>query len=295
MGPQSFGVPRPCARVDLTPFFPNRPEDARKGDYGRVLVVGGSDRYSGAPTFNALAALRSGADMVSVVAPRRSADIVAGFSPDLITVPCETPHPIVSAAPDLLESSDCAVIGGGVVRKHDAHAALLEWIVKCEKPMVLDAEALHAIVRHDSLLENKKALLTPHGGEYKVLTGNEWPKDMDARKDAARELAQQYHATVVVKGRYEVISDGKDVWVDEAGSPYLTKGGYGDLLAGSAGAFLARGASLADAARAAAYLIGSAGARAGRELGESTLASDALARVPEVLRDALGRDKNGWT
>ncbi|HVM44745.1 MAG TPA: NAD(P)H-hydrate dehydratase, partial [Candidatus Thermoplasmatota archaeon] len=95
-------------------------------------------------------------------------------------------------------------------------------------------------------------------------------------------------ATVIVKGRREVVSDGQRVARDEAGSPYLTKGGYGDLLAGAAGAMLARGQTPFDAARVAAHVVGRAGALAAQELGESTLASDALARVPQVLRDALG-------
>src|SRR5260370_8397389 len=79
--------------LNLKEFYPSRSNNARKGDFGRVVVCGGSDRYAGCLAFNSLAALRAGADLAIVVAPRRAADIVAGYSPDLITVPCNYPNP----------------------------------------------------------------------------------------------------------------------------------------------------------------------------------------------------------
>lgn len=270
--------------MDLRPFYPPRPEDSRKGDFGKVLVVGGSPRYAGAPAFNALAALRAGADLVTVVAPHRAADLVASYSPDLITLPVDASHPTLDAVAPLLEGSDALVLGGGVERTPEAHDALRAILRACGLPMVLDAEALRALAGHEALLEGKRALLTPHGGEYQALAGGEkWPGEREPRMEAATRLARRYGATVIVKGRWDVISDGERASVDEAGSPYLTKGGYGDLVAGAAGAMLARGHAPYDAARAAAWLVGRAGEMAAAELGESTLASDALARFPRVL------------
>lgn len=274
--------------MDLRPFFPPRPEGSRKGDFGRVLVIGGSERYAGAPAFNALAALRCGADLAVVLAPRRAADLVASYAPDLITVPCEGRVPELADVEKLLPLADAVVIGGGIERSPKAHRALRAILGALQEPMVVDAEALHALAGAPGLVSGKPALLTPHGGEFAALEGHAWPVEEAAREEACRALAQRYGATVVVKGRREVVSDGTRVARDEAGSPLLTKGGYGDLLAGAAGALLARGHSPFDAARVAAFLIGSAGARAADELGESTLASDALARVPEVLRRAQG-------
>src|SRR5439155_18124891 len=122
------------------------------------------------------------------------------------------------------------------------------------------------------LVARKGALLTPHAGEAQVLGGG-----------SARELALRYHATVIVKGARDEISDGTREAFDDAGSPFLTKGGYGDLLAGAAAALLARGCAPFDAARGAAWLVGTAGARAAARLGEATLASDALAEFGAVL------------
>ena len=270
--------------MDLSPLYPPRPEESRKGDFGRVLVIGGSERYAGAPAFNALAALRCGADLVTVLAPRRSADIVAGYSPDLITHPVESAFPELADVEELLPYADAVVIGGGIERSSKAHRAMRVILGALRKPMVVDAEALRALAGDKGLVSGKPALLTPHGGEYQAMTGREWPRDEKHREEACRLAAKEFGATVIVKGRREVISDGVQVLRDEAGSPFLTKGGYGDLLAGAAGAMLARGHTPFDAARVAAYIIGSAGTLAAGELGESTLASDALARIPDVLR-----------
>lgn len=270
--------------MDLAPFYQPRHEDARKGDFGRVLVVGGSGRYAGAPTFNALAAMRAGADLAFVVAPRRAADLIASYSPDLITIPCASSYPDPNVTKEFKDSVDAVVIGGGIERTGDAHEAILKILRLFRgKPVVADAEALHAIASEPRVLDGSSTLLTPHGGEFQVLTGKEWPTDMDARKAAAKEAAKRFDATIIVKGRWDVVSDGERVHVDDAGSPFLTKGGYGDLLAGVAGALLARGQSAFDAARAAAFIVGRAGEIASADLGESTFATDTLARFPQVV------------
>ncbi|MHB8585806.1 MAG: NAD(P)H-hydrate dehydratase [Thermoplasmatota archaeon] len=267
----------------LRRLYPKRSEDSRKGDFGRVVIVGGSLRFSGAPAFNALAALRCGADLAVVVAPRRAADIVAGFSPDLITVPSTRPFPDPKLVADASRGANALVIGGGVERTPEAHAALRRIIRQTEVPMVLDAEALHAIRADPSILRGKKAVLTPHGGEFRVLSGAAWPARESARKEVIRTLARRFGATVIVKGRWDFISDGSKVVLDREGSPYLTKGGYGDLVAGAAGALLARKISPFLAAQGAAFIVGRAGARAARRNGESTAASDALAEIPAVI------------
>src|SRR5207249_3300147 len=90
--------------LSLKDFYPSRSSNARKGDFGRVIVCGGSDRYAGCLAFNSLAALGAGADLAIVVAPRRAADIVSGYSPDLITVPCDSSFPDPNIAIELLEN-----------------------------------------------------------------------------------------------------------------------------------------------------------------------------------------------
>lgn len=269
--------------LNLKEFYPTRSSNARKGDFGRVVVCGGSDRYAGCLAFNSLAALRAGADLAIVVAPRRAADIVAGYSPDLITVPCDSPFPDPNIAIEAIENADSLILGCGVTRSVEAHRALLDIIQRSKIPMVLDAEALHSLAASADAIKGKKVLLTPNAGEYQVLSGTAWPPKLDAKRTAVENLAKQYDATVVVKGDPDVISDGKRTHVDRRGSPFLTKGGYGDLLAGVAGALLARGRDPFDAGRVAAFVVGRAGELASSKLGESTLASDVLTYLSLVI------------
>src|SRR6266567_9434122 len=190
---------RTVENVDLDRVYPARSSDVRKGDFGRVVICGGSDRYAGCLAFNSLAALRAGADLAIVVAPRRAADIVAGYSPDLITVPCDSPFPDPDVAIELLEKADSLVMGCGVTRTPESHRALMDIIQRCKTPMVLDAEALHAIAATPEMIKGKQALLTPNAGEYQVLSKSPWPENVDGRKTAVQTLAKQYKATVIVK------------------------------------------------------------------------------------------------
>jgi ADP-dependent NAD(P)H-hydrate dehydratase / NAD(P)H-hydrate epimerase len=273
--------------LDIADVYSSRGKDVRKGDFGRLVIAGGSDRYAGCLAFCGLAALRAGVDLSIIVAPRRAADIAAGYSPDLITVPCNSAFPEPMIVGELLSNADALVLGCGVVRTQSAHNALRTIIKRCTLPIVADAEALHAIAEKPSLASGKRILLTPNAGEFHTLTGTPWPRVSEDRARAVRALSRRYKATVIVKGAEDYVSDGDNVFVDREGSPYMTKGGYGDLLAGIAAAVLARGKTPLEAARVAAYLVGRAGMMASQKYGEGTLASDALAQISTAL--ALSR------
>jgi ADP-dependent NAD(P)H-hydrate dehydratase / NAD(P)H-hydrate epimerase len=271
-------------KLDLSRFYHARSKQGRKGDYGRVVIVGGSQTYGGCLAFNALAALRAGADLAIIVAPRRAADIVAGYSPDLITLPCDTPHPDPDVVKKQLARADACVIGCGVQRTSSAHSALLSIVKECQAPIVADAETLHALASKPSYVRGKRMLLTPNVGEFQILAGKAWPSSRAERINAIKALAREFEATIIVKGAEDFISDGERNSIDLNGSAYMTKGGYGDLLAGVAGTMLARGFDPFDTARVAAFIVGRAGELASSRLGEGTLASDALSRIPQVIR-----------
>jgi len=198
-------------------------------------------------------------------------------------VPCAAAFPEPRVVGELLSGADALILGCGVVRTEVAHKALVAILQDSNCPIVADAEALHALAFKPDVCQGKRILLTPNAGEFQVLSKRPWPSSEQERTIAVRQLAKHYHATIIVKGAEDYITDGARVYVDHEGSPYLTKGGYGDLLAGVAGALLARGQSPFYAAKAAAYLVGRAGKMASARLGESTLASDALAQLPHVL------------
>jgi len=128
-------------------------------------------------------------------------------------------------------------------------------------------------------------VLTPNAGEFQVLAGRPWPPSRKGREASVKSLAKRYQSSVILKGALDFISDGDRVSIDKVGSPYLTKGGYGDLLAGITGALLARGSSPFDAARVAAYMVGRAGEMAAKRFGEGTLASDLLPLLPLIIHE----------
>lgn len=269
-------------------FFPPRKPWAHKGDFGRVFVVGGSNVHSGSPAFNAIAALRAGADIVTVAGPMRAMNITAAFLPDIITImldgDLEPKHAsyIIAAA----SSADALVIGCGLAQNEESYEAIREIILGLDLPMVIDAEAIRAIAENLPILEGKHAVLTPHANEFAALTGEVVSTDdASKRMEHVKHWATELGATILLKGHIDVMSDGKFSLLNETGSPYMTKGGFGDTLAGIAGALLARGASTIEAAYGAAYINGRAGELAAKKFGESLIASDIFAHISTIIAE----------
>jgi hydroxyethylthiazole kinase-like uncharacterized protein yjeF len=275
-------------------LYPARRGDVRKGDFGHVLVVGGSPGVSGCLVLNAMAALRAGCDLATVAAPAPAAERVLSHAPDLMALPFESDHPDAAAVRLVLDKRDrfdAAVLGSGAPRTHPAFRGLRRLVERLNVPHVHDAEAIRAVAEDPDVLAGTRALLTPHAGEFEIIAGEKVAgKTLAARKDAVRRAALRLGVAVVLKGALDVVSDGRRVHVDRRGSPYMTKGGWGDLLAGAAGGLLARGASPFDAGVGAAALVGVAGERSARRFGESLLAADALAEFPAAVR-TLARDQ----
>lgn len=266
-------------------IFAKRPNDSKKGDYGRLLVVGGSEIYTGAPALSALAALNTGCDLVTVAAPERAADIIASFSPVLITVPMRGSY-LKSSHVDLLVGqalrSDAVVIGPGLSRECVVLSAVSEFMVKMKIPCVIDADAIYAFSDYGGKIDGGRCIVTAHRHEFFELTG----VDIDKSKDKSGEVraaAEKLGVVIILKGHQDIISDGKKTVVNETGNSYMTKGGTGDVLAGICGALLARGVSAFDAAVAGAYICGAAGDCAVGINGESLLATDVIDEIAGVI------------
>jgi NAD(P)H-hydrate epimerase len=261
---------------------------SRKYDFGHLLVIGGSKWYSGSPAFNALAALRSGVDLVTVVAPERAANIIASFSPDLIAYPLrgdilERKH--VGELLKYTENKDACVIGGGLGRDNRTLDAVTEFLKKVEIPTVVDADAIHAIAKKPEVIADKKFILTPHSHEFLVLTRMKVTSVLDERINAVKSAVSNLKTTILLKGHVDIISDGRNVALNRTGSPYMTKGGMGDTLAGICGALLARKVDIFTAACGAAFINGKAGELASNRLKESVTASDLINEIPKTIRD----------
>jgi len=261
-------------RNEIKSIFGPRPPWSHKTDFGRLLVIGGSLKYSGSPALSALAAIRSGADLVTVMSPRRAADIVASFCPDLITEPLPGEYIGSFHLNKMVESSewaDAVVIGGGAGRNEETLKTINRFIGKLEKPCVIDADGLRAVSGHPELLKDK-FILTPHENEFLSLGGEAPSRKVRERAAQAKKLASSLGCTLLLKGHVDVITDGKRVALNRTGNPYMTRGGTGDVLAGVCGALLAQGIPPFTAASCGAWINGRAGDLAKKGIGNGFLA-----------------------
>jgi len=178
------------------------------------------------------------------------------------------------------------VIGGGLGRSEETKDTVLEYLRQINIPCVIDADGIHAISKNPEVISGKPFLLTPHSYEFFILSGQKVEgKPLDERIKLTVDEAERLKTTILLKGQVDIVasSEKKDVALDRAGSPYMTKGGTGDTLAGIAGALLAKGTDLFTAGAAAAFLNGTAGERAAKKFGESMLATDLIEEIPNIL------------
>lgn len=275
-----------AAKSLIRKIYRPRPAWSKKGDFGKLLVVGGSILYSGSPIFNALAAYRAGCDLVKIIAPEEAAEAAKAYMPDLIAYPLDcdfiTKKDIKSITA-MQKDCDAMVIGGGLGRTKATLDAIRAILRKTKIPVVVDADAIHAVSASKMKLR-KNFIVTPHSHEFFVLGGRKVTSDIKQRCALAKGLASRLNCVVLLKGHIDVISDGKKIATNKAGNPFMTKGGFGDTLAGICGALLARGVNAFDAACAAAYVNGRAGELAAKKYGEGTLASDLINEIPRAIK-----------
>jgi len=265
-----------------------RRRDSHKGDNGVVLVVGGSWLYHGAPVLSALAALRTGADLVFVAVPRQIVASVRAQSPNIIAYPMPDAKLTIGSAHKLLRwlpSVDSAVVGPGMGRqKTSGMTHLVTELSKRNVKMVLDADALVSDVV--SAAAGKEVVITPHAGEFQRLFNIKL--DMGSLRKRAQEvskMAAEAKVVILLKGQVDIVSDGKRTVVNRTGSPAMTVGGTGDVLSGVVATLMARGATPLDAAVAGARVNGLSGELAEKDLGTHILATDVIDRLPLTLKN----------
>lgn len=278
----------------LKNIYKPRPVDSRKYDFGLLMVIGGSDFYSGSPALASMAAFRAGVDMVRILAPKRAADIIASFSPNLAAYPLEGKYfdkPDVATVIAMTESAKivargnaAVLIGSGLGRSKETQEAVIEYLSHISVPVVIDADAIYAMAQRPDVFKDKNFLFTPHGYEFFILTGKEViGKSDEERIKITQEEALRLKTTILLKGKVDVVSDGREVAVNKTGTPFMTTGGCGDTLAGIAGALMARGISPFLAAQASAYINGKAGEIASQTKKDGLLATDLIEAIPEAI------------
>lgn len=278
--------------------LPNRPEDANKGTFGKVVVVGGSRRYLGAVQLAATAAYRAGAGLVTVAAPERVIDLIASAVPETTWLPQpagedgglmgETALALRNEWPKY----NAAVIGPGLGDTAETRAliwAALPDLADLSGGAVVDADALNALASMPDAAERvpANAVLTPHPGELARLMGTTVMDVQSRRLAIAGEAAVRFGCTVVLKGAHSVIAHaGGRTSLSPFANPLLATAGSGDVLAGVIAGYLAQGVPPFQAACLGVYLHGAAGEVLRDEYGTAgLLASEISGRLPRVVKD----------
>jgi ADP-dependent NAD(P)H-hydrate dehydratase / NAD(P)H-hydrate epimerase len=257
----------------------HRRADSHKGENGRVLIIGGGP-FTGAPTFTAMAALRSGVDIVTVASPK--AEIIAGFSPNLIVREVGTGRITlkdVETLIDLIAQHDSVVLGPGLGVDPETTKAVSK-LISASDNLTLDADGLNALASAEYKADS--ITVTPHQGEFSALTGETTPNSLQKKIEMVKTFSREWNVITLLKGRIDIISDGTSYRLNKTGNAGMTVGGTGDVLAGLVGAFSTRMSKM-QAASTAAYLNGCAGDLAFSRFGYSLLATDVLDCIPNAL------------
>ncbi len=286
--------------VEHLPVLEPRRSGGHKGSYGHVLVVGGSRGMIGAPALAANAALRGGAGLVTLAAPR----VIQLFSAMLC--PCATSVALSCGSDGQLSeqvgrefaqaAKDATVlaVGPGMAtgrRQQDLVLAAIEQ----DKPLVLDADGLNNLAKIDSWPTRRRCpiVLTPHPGEFSRLTRKPIPEIQSDRQAHAVEACRAWAAAgevaaplvLLLKGEGTVVTDGRKVRVNATGNPGMATGGTGDVLTGLVAALIAQDLAPLDAAILAAHLHGLAGDLAAADLTQPAMtATDLLDRIPRATQ-----------
>ena len=264
-------------------LIPKPGPDTHKGMRGNLLIVGGGPYY-GAPALAALAAQRCGIDLVFLPIPETIVERVAAHSLNFIIRPLGGGHITedhVETISEYFKRATAMVLGPGI--GEESNEAVLELVRSCPLPMVIDADAIKAMSGLEKELHGASIVFTPHGGEFKHLTGERPKADLEERAVQVRSWADKYNSTILLKGHIDIISDGTRIKRNATGNEAMAVGGTGDVLSGITGTLLAKGMSPFDAARVAAYINGKAGDIARSRLGHSLTATDVIDCIPEVL------------
>lgn len=268
----------------------NRPDDSNKGTLGSLLCICGSYGMAGAAIMAGKAALRCGIGLLKIAVPKSIYPVCATNILESVYYPLEeTSNGVISSKNtdfllEMCEKSSAVVIGCGLSVCDDTKNLVQSVITNCEKPLVIDADALNCICNKPEILKNLKvpAIITPHPGEMARLL-HSTPKTVNLnRENTAIDFAKKFGVVTVLKGAGTIIAspDG-EVYINHTGNSGMATGGSGDVLSGIIGSLLAQGAAPINAAAAGVFLHGTIGDLAAEKLGKiSMLPTDMIDMIP---------------
>ena len=278
-----IGIPRKANELigpgELFTVLKPRKLDAHKGQHGKVLIIGGSEKYPGAPLLaaQAICAYRSGVDWITIATPEKVAWVIHTYAPELITHKIKTAFFQKRHVKQMLKIEkdfDCVLIGPGM--GIEASDFVREFVKKSKKPLVIDADALKAI----KLQDVNNAILTPHKAELQQLLKNS--------KLSAHNFHNKLKNNIILaKGNTDVIISKDKVKYNKTGNPAMTVAGTGDVLAGLAAGFLAQSNDLFNSAAAASFINGYIGDKIYKKIGQGLLPSDLIKNISIIIKKLL--------
>jgi ADP-dependent NAD(P)H-hydrate dehydratase / NAD(P)H-hydrate epimerase len=291
-------------REDMRGLLEPRAQDSHKGDYGRVLIVAGSIGKTGAAFLAAMAALRSGAGLVTIATPRSCVPILAAMAPEFMTLPLdETPAGTVdfAAVDEVLGfPADVIAVGPGLGSGPGTSAFVHALVERSATTLVLDADALNAFADDPDRLAGKEGvdiIVTPHPGEMARLIGMSTDEVQRSRLELARDFAASHGVTVILKGHRTIIATPEgSAYINLTGNPGMATAGTGDVLTGMVAAWAAQLLDAEAAAQLAVYLHGLAGDLAEADDSDvSLVASDVIARLGDAMAELTARKRRQAT
>lgn len=279
---------------DCLKSLPKRYQSYHKGNCGTALIIAGSRSFAGAAILAARAALRSGVGLVKVACAEEIYPIIAAAVPEAVTIPLsmnESGTISAKAIPEVLRHialSDSVLIGPGLRVNDDTVAMTREVILNCTVPLIIDADGLNCIAQCIDIIEQKKAdiILTPHPKEFSRLTGNTVAEIENDRFLHAKNFAERYKISLVLKGRYTVIAQNGKLWFNILGNSGMATAGSGDMLSGIAVSLAAQHTHFDDIAKAAVTIHAAAGDLAKEKFGERSMTvSDMINELPCLFKN----------
>ena len=264
-----------------------RKSNSRKGDNGKVLVVGGSYMYNGAPILSSLAALRTGCDLVYTAVPKVNVQATRAASADLIVIPLADSKLTRGSVNKLLgqipAGIDSATIGMGLaVQDIEALKLLVKSLIERDVRLSLDASALRKEIL--PIIKAKNVLVTPHASEFERLFGEKIPDNKKTRISIVEKHAKKNSITILLKGMDDIITDGTKTLINSKKTPAMTVGGTGDVLSGISASMLSQNRDVIEAAASAAFVNGQAGKIVQKNLGMHMVATDLIDALPLISK-----------
>ncbi len=279
--------------ADFKKNLPKRDPLSHKSKNGRVLVIGGSLDFHGAPILSAWAALNSGADVVMLAVPECNFEVTRNFAPDFIVR--KYPGEFLTARAQemillMAKKADVVILGPGLGERTETMRTLKHLVEHLNVTTVLDADSIQVLEMLDKMPLKQPLVITPHHTEFEKLTGKPFkiqdPADHKIR--VIRTLAKDLNINILLKGPIDIIA-GEDGRVEEnqTGNAGMTVGGSGDVLSGLVAGLIGQGLTPYDACACGAFIMGSAGDRLLKSKGFAFTASDLAQEIPFIVKDIL--------